>query len=114
LPDEEKPFFMQIIMPMEKKKWQKMLDIAKRWTQADEDSADAWYYLGYAKAKMGSLDYAKLFLNQAYKLNDRHLESLVELYDISVTQSDINESKRILELIKVINPERADYLAKKS
>jgi hypothetical protein len=63
---------------------------------------------------MGSLDYAKLFLNQAYKLNDRHLESLVELYDISVTQSDINESKRILELIKVINPERADYLAKKS
>jgi hypothetical protein len=23
--DEEKPFFMQIIMPMEKKKWQKML-----------------------------------------------------------------------------------------
>jgi hypothetical protein len=63
---------------------------------------------------MGSLDYAKLFLNQAYKLNDRHLESLVELYDISVTQSDINESQRILELIKVINPERADYLAKKS
>jgi hypothetical protein len=63
---------------------------------------------------MGSLDYAKLFLNQAYKLNDRHLESLVELYDISVTQSDINESKRILELIKVINPERADYMVKNS
>jgi hypothetical protein len=63
---------------------------------------------------MGSLDYAKLFLNQAYKLNDRHLESLVELYDISVTQSDTNESQRILELIKVINPERADYLVKKS
>jgi len=114
LPDEEKPFFMQIIMPMEKKKWEKMLDIAKRWTQADEDSADAWYYLGYAKAKMGSLDYAKLFLKQAYKLNDRHLESLVELYDISVIQSDTNESQRILGLIKVINPERADYIAKKS
>jgi hypothetical protein len=63
---------------------------------------------------MGSLDYAKLFLNQAYKLNDRHLESLVELYDISVTQSDKNESQRILELIKVINPERADYLVKNS
>ena len=25
LPDEEKPFFMQIIMPMEKKKWQKII-----------------------------------------------------------------------------------------
>jgi len=99
---------------MEKKKWQKMLDIAKRWTQADEDSADAWYYLGYAKAKMGSLDYAKLFLNQAYKLNDRHLESLVELYEISVIQTDTKESQRVLKLIKVINPERADYIAKKS
>ena len=98
---------------MEKKKWQKMLDIAKSWTQADEDSADAWYYLGYAKAKMGSLDYAKLFLKQAYQLNDRHLESLVELYDISVIQSDANESQRILGLIKLINPERADYIAKK-
>jgi hypothetical protein len=36
------------------------------------------------------------------------------LYDISVTQSDKNESQRILELIKVINPERADYLVKNS
>ena len=114
LPDEEKPFFMQIIMPMEKKKWQKMLDIAKRWTQADEDSADAWYYLGYAQEKLGNLDFAKLFLNQAYKLNNRHLESLVELYDISVIQIDPKESKRILVLIKEINPERADYISKNS
>jgi hypothetical protein len=91
-----------------------MLDIAKRWTQADEDSADAWYYLGYAKAKMGSLDYAKLFLKQAYKLNNLHLESLVELYEVSIIQSDANESQRILELIRVINPERADYIIKKS
>jgi hypothetical protein len=66
------------------------------------------------KQRWAVLDYAKLFLNQAYKLNDRHLESLVELYDISVTQSDKNESQRILELIKVINPERADYLVKNS
>jgi serine protease Do len=114
LPDEEKPFFMQIIMPMEKKKWQKMLDIAKKWTQADEDSADAWYYLGYAQEKLGNLDFAKLFLNQAYKLNNRHLESLVELYDISVIQIDPKESKRILGLIEEINPERADYISKNS
>jgi len=114
LPDIEKPFFMQIIMPMEKKQWQEMLDVAKSWTQADEDSADAWYYLGYAKAKMGSLDYAKLFLNQAYKLNDRHLEALVELYDISVSQNNPNESKRILSLIGEINSDRADFILKNS
>ena len=39
---------------------------------------------------------------------------MIELYDISVIQSDANESQRILELIKVINPDRADYIAKKS
>ena len=53
-------------------------------------------------------------LNQAYKLNDRHLESLVELYEISLIQTDTKESQRKLELIKVINPERANYLLKKS
>ena len=114
LPDVDKPFFMQIIMPMERKQWQKMLDIAKSWTQADEDSADAWYYLGYAKAKMGSLDYAKLFLNQAYKLNNNHLESLVELYEISVLQKNPSESQRILDLISGINAKRADYILKNS
>ena len=114
LPDIDKPFFMQIIMPMEKKQWQKMLDIAKSWTQADEDSADAWYYLGYAKSKMGSLDYAKLFLNQAFKLNNHHLESLVELYEISVLQNNPSESQRILDLISGINAERADYILKNS
>ncbi len=114
LPDEDKPFFMQIIMPMERKQWQKMLDIAKSWTQVDEDSADAWYYLGYAKAKMGSLDYAKLFLNQAYKLNNNHLESLVELYAISVLENNPSESQRILDLISGINAKRADYILKNS
>ena len=114
LPDVDKPFFMQIIMPMERKQWQKMLDIAKSWTQVDEDSADAWYYLGYAKAKMGSLDYAKLFLNQAYKLNNNHLESLVELYAISVLENNPSESQRILDLISGINAKRADYILKNS
>ena len=32
--------------------------------------------LGMLKQKLGNLDFAKLFLNQAYKLNNRHLESL--------------------------------------
>ena len=64
---------------MQNEDWPLMLKIAKSWTQADEENADAWYYLGFAQRKMMNLDFAKLFLKQALRLNSQHLRFFNEL-----------------------------------
>ena len=107
LPDQEKPFFMQVIMPMQKENWSEMARVSKLWTQDDEESSDAWFYLGFAQKKMNNLDFAKLFLKQALRLNSQHLDSLVELFEIAVNANDYNEKDRLINLISEIDPDKA-------
>lgn len=111
LPENKKPFFMRVVLPMQNEDWPLMLKIAKSWTQADEESADAWYYLGFVQRKMLNFDYSKLFLKQAIKLNNQHLDSLVELTEIAIEQKNKDEFNDAIQLMSVIDSDRAkDYL----
>jgi len=103
LAEDKKPFFMRVVLPMQNEDWPLMLKIAKSWTQADEENADAWYYLGFAQKKMANFDFAKLFLKQAIKLNDMHLDSLIELAEISIQQKEKLEFTKIVNLISKID-----------
>jgi serine protease Do len=114
LPDDQKPFFMRIVLPMQNEDWELMLKIAKLWTQADEDSADAWYYLGFVQRRMTNLDFAKLFLKQAVKLNSMHLDSLVELAEIAIKQKDQIEFSNTVDLISKIDDDLAQSYLKNS
>ena len=115
LPEEQKPFFMRVVLPLQNENWPLMLKIAKSWTQADEENADAWYYLGFAEEKMLNLDFAKLFLKQAIKLNGTHLDSLVALTEITIKQKDKLEFNRVVKLISKINQDLAkSYLQNSS
>ena len=114
LAEDQKPFFMRVVLPMQNEDWQLMLKIAKTWTQADEENADAWYYLGFAQRKMTNFDFAKLFLKQAIKLNDVHLDSLIELAEISIEQKDKLEFNKIVNLISKIDENLAKSYLKNS
>ena len=103
LPEDQKPFFMRVVLPMQNEDWTLMLKVAKSWTQADEENADAWYYLGFAQRKMMNLDFAKLFLKQALKLNNMHLDSLIELIEISIEQKNKIEFNKVVNLISKID-----------
>jgi len=115
LPEDQKPFFMKIVLPMQNEDWPLMLKIAKSWTQADDENADAWYYLAFAQKRMSNLDFAKLFFKQAIKLNNMHLDSLIELTEISIKQKDSMEFNRVINLISKINQDLANsYLENSS
>ena len=114
LPENKKPFFMRVVLPMQNEDWQSMLSIAKSWTQADEESSDAWYYLGFAHKKMDNLDFAKLFLKQAVKLNQDHFDSLTELADIAMTQKNNDDFNSAVKLMSEIDQVSAQlYLENK-
>ena len=112
LPDNQKPFFMQVIMPMQKENWLEVVRISKLWTQNEEDNSDAWFYLGFAQKKMNNLDFAKLFLTQAYKLNGNHLDSLKELYEIAKKQDNNEEATRLIKLISDIDSDEISNILK--
>ena len=114
LPEDQKPFFMRVVLPMQNEDWPLMLKITKSWTQADKENADAWYYLGFAQRKMMNLDFAKLFLKQALKLNNMHLDSLTELVEISIKQKDEIEFNKIVNSISKIDESLAKSYIKKS
>jgi len=103
LPEDQKPFFMRVVLPMQNEDWPLMLKITKSWTQADKENADAWYYLGFAQRKMMNLDFAKLFLKQAFKLNNMHLDSLTELIEISIEKKNKIEFNEVVNLISKID-----------
>ena len=114
LPEDQKPFFMRVVLPMQNENWPLMLKISKSWTQADEENADAWYYLGFAQRKMMNLDFAKLFLKQALKLNNIHLDSLTELAEISIKQKNKIEFNKIVNSISKIDESLAKSYLKNS
>ena len=109
LPENKKPFFMRIVLPMQNEDWQLMLKIAKSWTQADDESADAWYYLGFVHKKMANLDFAKLFLKQAVKLNSKHYDSLIVLAEIAVIQKNTDEYNHAIKLMSRIDDVSAKF-----
>ncbi|MEK9770982.1 MAG: serine protease [Nitrosomonadales bacterium] len=102
LPDHQKPFFMQVIIPTVNKDWENLRAISKLWTQADEDSSDAWYYLGLAEENFNE-DYAKLFLKKSVQLNNSNLDPLLELYKLYKNNNNVTESHYYLDKIKSLD-----------
>lgn len=109
LPDAEKPFFMQVIVPMQQENWQQMKKIAKTWTQSEQGSPDAWYYLGIAESKLDNYSEAIKDFEKALMINDRHLDSLSELYAIAKIKNDTISQSTLIDKMRAIDPDYVEY-----
>lgn len=109
LPDAEKPFFMQVIVPMQQENWLEMRKIAKAWAEAEKSSPDAWYYLGFAESKLNNISDAMKDFNNALALNKKHLDSLSELYAIAVMQKNTDFQKTLIDQMRVIDSDYVEY-----
>ena len=78
-PEDQRPFFMQITVPYQKKRWDDVEKIAAIWLQKEPNSTEAHFYAGAAKAKLGKLDLAKQHLAHALKIEPNHPASLIAL-----------------------------------
>mgnify|MGYP002630354046 CR=1 FL=1 len=112
LPDHEKPYFMQVVLPLQNKDWKAMQDISKLWISKEEGNADAWYYLALSYSKAEKLTEAKIYFKKALKLNVNHFDSLVELIEIAVIEKNNNEFMEALGQLSKIDPDRAAYILK--
>ena len=100
---------MQVIMPMQQEDWIKLKGIAEQWIRFDSKHSDAWYFLGLAELKMKNYSQAIEHLKQAYDLNKRHLDSLLELFNIAKAQDYQAELDWTLRRMKEIDSDFVKY-----
>ena len=113
LPDEKKPFFMQVVLPLLDANWSEVKRIAKMWTQSDDDSTNAWFYLGLAESKFNK-DFAKLFLNRSIKLKSKNLDALEVLHQIAVEENDSELIHKYRSMIEKVDQYYFENLANQS
>ena len=78
-----------------------------------KSDADAWYFLGLRTFPDGS-DYAQATssLQKSFSLNNRHLDALMQLYEIAKVENDSELSEWTVSNMRKIDPEYVEYILK--
>lgn len=114
--DENRPFFMRVVLPYQNEKWDELNTVAEAWVKKEPESAEAHYYLGIAYEKLGKLADAKKQFSESLKLHPMHTATLFELGLIAKQEGNKPELERLkvamqevdndvlLEFNEAINP----------
>lgn len=110
LPDDEKPFFMQVALPRLNDDWPKLLEVSQRWIAAEPGNAEAWYELGSAQENLKQPDAALQSYRKAAELDPQHSEALYRLGVYAARHGDRETTRSIGAKLAAIDPElAADY-----
>jgi serine protease Do len=109
-PEELRPFFMRVVIPLQNEEWADLERIAMQWTVREPDNAEGWYYLGLAQDKQARSLEAHMHFQQALKLNPQHPSALYELGLLAAHQGNQREVQRIQMALSEIDDELAKAL----
>jgi serine protease Do len=107
LPDEQKPFFMQVALPELNEDWVRLQEVSKRWIEAEPQNAEAWYELGVAQEGMKQQDAAEQTYRKAAELNPNHSEALYRLGVFASQRGDRAEMHTVSTKLSLIDSELA-------
>ena len=102
-PDTARPFFMQVVLPYQNKRWAELQTVATNWTKAEPNNAEAWYYSGAATSGLGNNNVAKSAYEKALSLHANHPASLKALAILAHSQGDVKEEARLRGLLESVD-----------
>lgn len=108
--ENDRPFFMQIVLPYQNNRWQDVQKIAKNWLEKEPDSAEAWYYLGKAAQNLADVKAAKAHFSKALGLQANHPASLQAIAQIAQAEGKQAEADKIRVTLKEMNPQLLEEL----
>lgn len=108
LPLEQRPYFMQVVIPYQNADWRDLKTIARQWTGQEPASADAWYFLGLAEEGLQHYVQAEQDLKKAYNLNQRDVDAMLALSRVAFVQKDVATLESIQPAIQAIDPEQGE------
>jgi serine protease Do len=108
--ENNRPFFMQIVLPYQNNRWQDVQTVANNWIKQEPSSAEAWYYLGKAEQNLANLNIAKTHFKKALSLQSNHPASLQATAQIAEAEGQLDEADKIRVTLKEINPQLLDEI----
>ena len=95
VPDEARPFFMRVVIPLQNEDWPALQAIGKAWLSAEPQSDEAHFYSALAEKGVGHLTQAKALLTQTLALNPHHADALLEQVKIATDTNTQGEVENI-------------------
>jgi serine protease Do len=110
LPLEQRPYFMQVVIPYQNGDWANLKSIASQWAKQEPASADAWYFLGLAEEGLQQYAEAEQDLKHAYDLNQRDYDAMLALSRVAVTQKDLRTLESIQPAISAVDKDQGEQI----
>jgi len=111
LPLEQRPYFMQVVIPYQNADWPALKTIAGQWARKEPASADAWYFLGLAEEGLQQFAQAEQDLKHAYDLNQRDYDAMLALSRVAFTQKDLATLQSLQPVISAIDKDQGEQVA---
>jgi tetratricopeptide (TPR) repeat protein len=108
--DENRPFFMQVVLPFQNNRWEDLQRIASNWTVKEPKNVEAWYYLGMATGQLGNKTEANKDFQIALALHPNHPATLQALALMAHQQGNEAEVEKIRLTLKDMDTDLADAL----
>jgi serine protease Do len=108
-PANQRPYFMQAVIPFQHKKWAALRSVAQKWIKAEPNTAEAWFYLARSHHGLEKLDDAKAALDKTISLAPTHVSALHLLGTIAMAQQNHHQANRLGKQLEAINVAYANY-----
>lgn len=113
LPLEQKPYWMQIVLPFQNQQWDEVERIVKQWIASAPNDSEAMFYEATTKEHSGDVGYAKTIYQKILKQNPNHAASIINLAGIAkkeAMQSDFDQYKSQLAKLNIDADELDDLI----
>lgn len=109
-PLEQRPYWMQVVLPMQAGKWQDLLVVASAWVKHAPNDAEATYYLALAQQNLGELQNAKPNFQKVLAANPHHTASILALAKIAREQDNQSEFKDFSRMLSALDGDALELL----
>ncbi len=104
-PEEQRPFFMRVVLPYQNQKWTDLKIVAQEWIAKEQNSQEALFYAGVAEENLGDLAKANQYFEKVLSLHPQHVATLIELGLMANRSGKTDEVEKTHIALKAIDDE---------
>lgn len=107
-PPADRPFLMQVVIPMQNKDWKSVQQIGAAWVQVEPLNAEAHYYRALALQQQGELSLAKPAYVTALRYNAKHASSIAALASLARQEGDTGGYASLMTRLESLDADLAE------
>ena len=102
-PEENQPYFMQVVSALNKKDWSKLMIISEDWVKSEPEADESNFHLGLANYHQNNEGDAYKLFKKVVSQNKKHTLSYLYLYKIAKANNNKNEMNKYKKNIEQLD-----------